>query len=204
MARLLVLIKLVTVAAFLVTLSTTYYLRCEVLKLSEIRSSSESRRAEEDLKERRASYGQRLADYEAQVRQYDIESTHYQEMLGLFKNNYDEYVRRLADKYSPPQPPRRPQKPQSPEISDKFAKISADFRAQQHHYFAASARLNWVAGASAMVLVAGLLLLIMFDTAGPRLLYLAVLVLSFVFMIGLSFHSILSAIVGFMQAPRAF
>ena len=50
-------------------------------------------------------------------------------------------------------------------------------------------------------LVGGLLCLILFDTANGRLIYFVTLVLSFVFLIGPSFHSIMSAIVGFLQAP---
>jgi hypothetical protein len=58
-----------------------------------------------------------------------------------------------------------------------------------------------VACLAAMSLVGGLLYLLMFDQEGKRIFYLAVLVLSFVFMIGPSFHSILSGIIGLMNAP---
>lgn len=44
----------------------------------------------------------------------------------------------------------------------------------------------------------------MFETGNQRMLYLAVLILSFVFMIGPAFHSIMSAIVGFLQAPLLY
>lgn len=54
------------------------------------------------------------------------------------------------------------------------------------------------------VLVGGLLFLIMFETGNQKFVYLAVLVLSFVFMIGPSFHSIMSAIVGFLEAPPVY
>jgi len=43
-----------------------------------------------------------------------------------------------------------------------------------------------------------------FDGGNQRAFYLAVLILSFVFMIGPSFHSIMSAIVGFLHAPPIY
>jgi bacteriorhodopsin len=89
-------------------------------------------------------------------------------------------------------------------LSDQLAQINAEFRAQQFHYFDSTSALNWVCCASALVLVGGLLSLIMFDTGSVRAFYLAVLVLSFVFMIGPSFHSIMSAIVGFLHAPSVY
>lgn len=197
-------IKCVTIAAFMVTLCTTYYLRSEVLKLNKIRFSSENVRAEENLREMKESYPIRVTEHEVQTKNYDLQMEHYQEMLGLYRTDYNEYVRRLKDHYKPPQLPQKPQKPRSPELSDQLAKINAEFRAQQFHYFDSTSRLNWVCCASALVLVGGLLLLIMFETGNQRILYLAVLILSFVFMIGPSFHSIMSAIVGFLRAPSVY
>ena len=104
----------------------------------------------------------------------------------------------------PPQLPWKPSKPVSPELSDQLGKINAEFRAQQYHYFDSTSRLNWGTCVSALVLVGGLLFLTMFETGNQRFLYLVVLVLSFVFMIGPSFHSIMSAIVGFLSAPQAY
>jgi hypothetical protein len=64
--------------------------------------------------------------------------------------------------------------------------------------------MNWICGVSALILVGGLLWLIMFDEGAQRIPYLVVLVLSFVFMIGPSFHSIMSAIAGFLRAPSVY
>jgi hypothetical protein len=197
-------VKCVTIAAFLVTLSATYYLRGEVLKLNRIRFSSENVRAEETLREMKESYPVRVAEHQVHLKNYELQMEHYQEMLELYRSNYEEYVRRLKDSYRPPQLPQKPQKPRSPELSDQLAKINAEFRAQQFHYFDATSGLNWVCCVSAMVLVGGLLLLLMFETGNQRFFYLAVLILSFVFMIGPSFHSIMSAIVGFLHAPPVY
>ncbi len=197
-------IKCVTVVAFMVTLSATYYLRGEVLKLNRIRFSSENVRAEENLREMKESYPVRVAEHEVQMKNYELQMEHYQEMLNLYRTDYQEYVRRLNDHYRPPQLPQKPQKPRSPELSDQLAQINAEFRAQQFHYFDSTSGLNWVCCVSALVLVGGLLFLIMFETGTQRAFYLAVLVLSFVFMIGPSFHSIMSAIVGFLHAPSVY
>ncbi len=113
-------------------------------------------------------------------------------------------MKRLKDEFAPPYLPQIPQRPRSPELSDQLARINADFRAQQYRYFDSTSRLNWVTCVSALALVAGLLFLIMFETGSQRLLYLVILIVSFVFMIGPSFHSIMSAIVGLLEAPSAY
>ncbi len=193
--------KCVSIIAFLVLLSATYYLRSEVLELNTIHFSSNNVRADERIKDLKESYPLRTAEYEMQMNHYDIQMEHYKSMLEVFNTNYDEYVKRKKDQYSPPMLPRKPQKPKSPELSDKLAVINADFRAQQFHYFHMTSKLNWLACVAALALVGGLLYLLMFDVEGKRIFYLVVLVLSFVFMIGPSFHSIMSAIVGFMRPP---
>jgi hypothetical protein len=62
-------------------------------------------------------------------------------------------------------------------------------------------KLTWVACIGALALVGGLLYLLMFDVDGRRLYYVIVLLISFVFLIGPSFHTILSTIVGFLEMP---
>ncbi|MBT7065555.1 MAG: hypothetical protein HN919_04585 [Verrucomicrobia bacterium] len=194
--------KYISIGAFLVLLFATYYLRSQVLELNTIRFSSENIRADENIKDLKESYPLRTAQHEMQMKQYDIQMDHYKSMLELFNTDYDEYVKRKKDHFAPPQLPRKPQKPRSPELSDKLAGINAEFRGQQFHYFDMTSMLNWVACAAALALVGGLLYLLMFDVEGQRLFYLAVLILSFVFMIGPSFHSIMSAIVGFLRPPH--
>lgn len=146
----------------------------------------------------------RVAEYEVQTKNYELQMDHYREMLDLYRSNYAEYVKRQRDNYQPPQLPQKPQQARSPELSDKLGQINADFRAQQYHYFDSTSRMNWVCCASALILAGGLLFLIMFETGNQRVLYLTVLVLSFVFMIGPAFQSIMSAIVGFLKAPSLY
>ncbi len=197
-------VKCATIAAFLVLLCCTYYLRSQILKLNKIRFASEVARAEERLREIKESYPVRVAEYEVQEKNYELQMGHYKEMLELYHADYDEYVKRLTDQYRPPKTPRKPPRPRSPELSEQLAKNNADFRTQQYQYFESASILNWVSCAAALILVSGLLFLTMFETGTQRIFYLVVLTISFVFMIGPSFHSIMSAIAGFLRAPSVY
>jgi len=250
--------KVAAILGFLVLLSSTYFLRTEVLKLNEIRFSSDETRAKHELAQLKKDHPYEKERYEVamknhelkQVRDkekyetatqnyahnlerrkqrhkaaqvnYELQEKHYQKMLELYLKDYEGYVQALKDKYrppqlpaeptppemppepSPPQMPVRPKPPRSPEYTQQLSEIDAQFRAQKHHYFQVTSALNWVAMAGALCLVGGLLYLLMFDTANGRLFYFLTLVLSFVFLIGPSFHSIMSAIVGFLHAPGVY
>jgi len=196
--------KFAALLGFLVLLCATYYLRCQVLLMSRIRFSSDNVRADEAVKEMQVSYPERLAEYELQKKQYAIEMEHYKDMLELYRTNYDEYVRRQKDLYSPSGLPRKPDVPRTPEVRDELTRINAAFRAQKYHYFSSAVVWNWVACAAALVLVAGLLYLLMFDVEGRRIFYVVVLLVSFVFMIGPAFQSILSGIIGLMREPGIY
>jgi hypothetical protein len=229
-SRLIPLAKVLSILGFLVLLTSTYYLRSEVLKLNRIGFSADQARAEYELAQLKENYPYeqeryKIAQdnyerdleeldrrYEADVKNYELRRRHYEEMLGLYQTDYEAYVKRLKDQYkppelpaapTPPQKPARPQPPQPPEYRQKLMEINNEFRGQKYHYFQATALLTWVALAAALCLVGGLLYLILFAENG-RLFYFLTLVLSFVFMIGPSFHSILSAIVGFLEAPGVY
>ena len=194
--------KYTTISAFLVLLFSTYYLRSQVLKLNTIRLSSENIRMEEVRRETEESLPVRQKEYELRMTNYQTEKKHYEDMLDLYQTDYEEYVKRTKDKFAPPRMPRKPTKPVSPELSDKLVEVGAEFRDQQYHYFSSTSKLNWIACIAALSLVGGLLYLLMFDVEGKRIFYIIILVLSFVFMIGPSFHSIMSAVAGFLQAPH--
>ena len=194
--------KYTTIAAFLVLLFSTYYLRAQVLKLNTIRLSSENIRTEEVSRNIVESLPARQKEYELRMAHYQTEQKHYEDMLDLYKSDYEEYVKRIEDKFAPPRMPQKPTKPVSPEVSDQLTKVGVEFRDQQYHYFNSTSKLNWIACIAALSLVGGLLYLLMFDVEGKRIFYIIILVLSFVFMIGPSFHSIMSAVVGFLQAPQ--
>ncbi len=194
--------KFITIISFLVLLFSTYFLRSKVLELNTIRMSSQNVMAEETEKNLNNSLPQRTKEYENKLKQYEIQKKHYDEMLDLYQSDYEEYVKRIKDKFVPPRMPPNPVKPLSPEISDEMQKISIEFRKKQSHYFESTSRMNWVSCVAALTLVGGLLYLLLFDLQGKRLFYMVLLVLSFIFMIGPSFHSLMSALAGFLQAPQ--
>ena len=196
--------KVLGIAGFLVLLTATYYIRSQVLALNSIRFSADNLRAQRRLEKWKEGYAQRVSDYEARVKDYEIRMAHYKEMLELYRTDYDEYIARKWDEYEPPKRPGKPSKPQPPEERDEFREINARFIAQKHHYFASMRYMNWIAWLAALLLVGSLLYLLMFDTEGKRIFYVVLLLLSFVFMIGPSFHSIMSAIVGFLRAPGVY
>ena len=101
-----------------------------------------------------------------------------------------------------PRVPSKPAPPEAPGMRDQLAEINARFASQRFHYFDATSRFNWLACAGAVALVGGLLYLLMFDVRGARTFYLVILAVSFLFLIGPSFHTILSSIVGFMAPPN--
>jgi hypothetical protein len=197
-------VKAITVFAFLVTLFATYFLRSEVLELNKIRFSSADIRATESSKRLKESYPLRVKEYEIALKNHELKMDHYNEMLKLYQTDYDAYVKRLKDDYRPPKLPQQPNKPQSPDVSDQLSRNNIAFRKQQYSYFDSAVYMNWIACISALTLVGGLLLLIMYDAERSPLVYMGILILSFVFMIGPSFHSIMSAIIGFLEAPSAY
>ena len=194
--------KFITIISFLVLLFSTYFLRSKVLELNTIRMSSQNVMAEETEKNLNNSLPQRTKEYENKLKQYEIQKKHYDEMLDLYQSDYEEYVKRIKDKFVPPRMPPNPVKPLSPELSDEMQKISIEFRKKQSHYFESTSRMNWISCVAALTLVGGLLYLLLFDLQGKRLFYMVLLVLSFIFMIGPSFHSLMSALAGFLQAPQ--
>ena len=194
--------KFITIISFLVLLFSTYFLRSKVLELNTIRMSSQNVMADETEKNLNNSLPQRTKEYENKLKQYEIQKKHYDEMLDLYQSDYEEYVKRIKDKFVPPRMPPNPVKPLSPEISDEMQKISIEFRKKQSHYFESTSKMNWVSCVAALTLVGGLLYLLLFDLQGKRLFYMVLLVLSFIFMIGPSFHSLMSALAGFLQAPQ--
>ena len=194
--------KFITIISFLVLLFSTYFLRSKVLELNTIRMSSQNVMAEETEKNLNNSLPQRTKEYENKLKQYEIQKKHYDEMLDLYQSDYEEYVKRIKDKFVPPRMPPNPVKPLSPEISDEMQKISIEFRKKQSHYFESTSKMNWVSCVAALTLVGGLLYLLLFDLQGKRLFYMVLLVLSFIFMFGPSFHSLMSSLAGFLQAPQ--
>ncbi len=202
--KLITVAKLMVLFGFLVLVLSTYYLRSEVLALSRILFSAEEFRTSNELEQLRESYPDRVKQYDAELKDYKLKQKHYREMLEMYQNDYDEYVKRIKDKYKTPNLPQAPEKPDSPEVAEKIFEINADFRARKHQYFEASTTLNWLACIAALLLVGGLVYLLLFDDQGQRWHYLAALIISFVFLIGPAFHSIMTGIIGLLQEPGVY
>ncbi len=196
--------KFVSIIGFLVLVASSYYLRGEVLALSQIRFSADEVRATNQLQQMEESYPDMVEQHAAALQQYELQMEHYREMLALYRSDYDAYVQRIEDEYRPPQMPYPPNKPTPPEVSRQLHEIDTEFRSRKNQYFERTSRLNWIACIAALMLVGGLTWLLMFDTESPRWYYLAALGLSFVFLIGPSFHSILSGVIGLMQSPGVY
>lgn len=196
--------KLMVLLGFLFLIVSTYYLRSEVLALSHIKFSADEFRSANELEQLRESYPDRVKQHEAEVKDYELKQKHYRKMLEMYQNNYDEYVKRIKDKYRTPMLPQAPEKPQSPEVAEKMFEINAEFRARKNQYFEASRILIWLACIAALMLVGGLIYLLLFDDQGQRWHYLAVLIISFVFLIGPAFHSIMTGIIGLLQEPGVY
>ena len=190
--------KVLAIVGFLVLLTTTYLQRHEILTLTHMRYSADNLEAQHNLKRSTETYPERVEEHKVEVKDYEFRMKHYQEMLNLYQTNYDEYVKRLKGKYRPPELPTRPSKPESPKARDEVVKAEAEFVAQKHRYFASVRRVNWIAWFGAVLFLAGILYLLWFDEGGKKMYYFLVLVLTFVFMIGPSFHSIMSLIAGYL------
>lgn len=189
---------------FLVLLSSSYYLRTEVLALNRIRFSADEARADYELKRLKEMNPERIERYQVELKNYQLQLANYQRLSELYEKDLVQYLELTKDNPQPqaPQMPIRPQPPEPPEVRERLSQINLEFRTRKYHYFVMTSRLNWVAWIAAVSLTGGLLFLLLFERSGPRLIYLSVLLLSFIFLIGPSFHSILSAVVGFLEAPR--
>ena len=193
--------KLLAMVGFLVLVVSTYYIRSEVLELSHKMFFADTIRAENELKQLRESYPERVKQHEAELKNYEMKTEYYRRMLDLYQNNYDEYVKQVKDDDKLPLVPDLPQKPTSPEVAEKLYEINSDFRNRKNQYFETASWLNWLACTAALMLVGSLVYLLMFDDNGQRWHYLAALGISFIFLIGPAFQSILTGIIGILQAP---
>lgn len=193
--------KVVAIAGFLVLVTATYYIRSEVLALNAIRFSADDLRAKRRQKEWEESYPERVAQHEAQMKDYEVRMKVYRGLLKLYEEDYDMYVARTMPETRAPELPRKPHEPEPPKKRNELMEISVEFTQQKYRYFAAMRYLNWVAWLGAVLFVGGILYLLMFDKDGKKLFYFLALVLAFVFMIGPSFHTILSALVGYLRPP---
>lgn len=196
--------KILSIGGFLVLLLITYWLRSEVLSLSRIHFSADQKKVELEQIRNKESFPDRQKQYEVSLKNYDIQMKHYEKMMAVYEKDLDEYAELTQNQLEPPQFPIRPSPPIDPEVQDQFRNIQTEFVLRRHHYFVVSEYGNMLAGAAALSLVGGLLYLLMFDLNSNRLFYFMTLVLSFIFLIGPSLQSVMSAVIGLMHAPHIY
>lgn len=196
--------KLLAISGFLVLLVITYWLRSEVLGLSRIHFSADQKKVELDQQRNRDSFPDRQRQYEVGMKNYEIQLKHYEKMMVVYEKDLDEYASLTKENLHPPQLPNRPSPPNPPEIEDQFREIQTEFVLRRYRYFVISEYGNGIACLAALSLVGGLLYLLMFDVNSNRLFYFMLLVLSFVFLIGPSLQSVMSALVGLMHGPHSY
>src|SRR4051794_32830347 len=174
--------KLSALLGFLVLLSASYYLRTEVLELNRIRFSADEARAEYELKRLQVTYPEWIERHKVELKNYELQMEHHEKLSELYRKDLVKYLETVKNQSQPPQMPIWPQPPEPPEVQEKLSRINLEFRTRKARDFVMTSRLNWAAWIAALALTGGLLSLLLFDRAGPRLLYLAVLLLSFVFL----------------------
>lgn len=192
------------IVGFLILVVISYWLRSEVLGMSRIRFSADEKKVELERQRSRETFPERQKQYEVSIKNYEIERDHYETMMELYQRDLEEYARLTKDRLAPPQMPHRPEPPKPPEVEDEFQQIQSEFVSRRYRYFVVSEYGNWVACLGALLLAGGLLYLLMFDLQGSRFLYFMLLAFSFLFLIGPSLQSILSALIGLMEGPRAY
>lgn len=196
--------KLFAMSGFLVLLMVTYWLRSEVLALSRIHFSADEKKVELEQQRKRESFPDRQKQHEVGLKNYDMQLKHYDKMMAVYESNLEEYAILAKVQLQPPQLPNRPVAPTPPDVEDQFQSIQTEFAMRRYRYFAVSEYGNAIACCAALSLVGGLLYLLMFDLSSNRLFYFLTLVLSFVFLIGPSFQSVMSAIIGLMRGPHGY
>lgn len=187
--------KTIALACFLVLVACTYTVRSRVVTLNEMRLSADQTRAEAGLEAFLAGSEARRAAYEAQ-------RTAYERDMEWFTRDYEGFMDAQREQMMAPRAPRPPLPPLSPDAARTLAEANASFRAARREYFAFAFYVNIASGLAALGLVGSLVYLAMNDPAGGRWVYLGVLSVAFVFLIGPSFHTVLSSIVSAMNAPH--
>ncbi|MCB9796397.1 MAG: hypothetical protein H6741_27185 [Alphaproteobacteria bacterium] len=201
MERLLNLARLSSLLGILTLLVSSYVLRSEVITLSAMHLDADAVRARGNLDAHEESYADRVAVFEMQQAHYEVQLQHYRDMLALYESDYDAYVLRLEDAFVPPPMPERPTPPRSPSVEAELYEINTAFRERRAEYFHRLAGLNVVAAGAALATVGGLVFLLLFDDRGRWWIYLALLSVSFVFLIGPAFHAMLTGLIGALHAP---
>ena len=196
--------KCCSMVGFLILVVISYWLRSEVLGLSRIHFSADEKKVELERQRSRDTFPERQKQYEIGLKNHEVQVKHYEKMMEVYQRDLEQYAELTKNTLQPPQMPSQPEPPKSPEVEDEFQSIQAEFVSRKYRYFVISESGNWIACLGALLLSGGLLYLIMFDLNGNRLYYFMILAFSFVFLIGPSLQSVMSALIGLMHGPHAY
>lgn len=195
-------VRWITVSGFVILLFTVYILRAQVVEITAMkyRVEDESRKVSDRRYEE--NFELRKKDYELQKQAYQMRVAHYNKMVKRFQEDYDTY--RKERHPEAPIPPRLPEPPSNPEEQKKVRELTTEFIAHRFGFYTTLYILCFVNLLGAAMLVGGIVTLILFERPKGRLAWLGLLVLSFVFLIGPAFHTILSALVGWLKIAPAY
>ena len=194
--------KCLAISGFLILMTTTYWIRSEALALSRIHFSADEKKVELEQQRSRDTFADRQRQHEVAVKNHDLALKHYEMMLEVYERDLPAYAELTEKHVHPPQLPQRPAPPTPPEVEDQLRQIQTEFVMRRFRYFAVTEWANWICCLAAVCLAGGLLFLLMFDANGNRLFYFLTLMLGFVFLIGPSFHTLISAFIGLLHGPN--
>lgn len=93
--------KFLAILGFLVLLSSSYYLRTEVLMLNRIRFSADEARADYELKRLQDSYPDRLERHQVDLKNYEIQKENYEKLHDLYQKDLVKYLEVTKSNPSP-------------------------------------------------------------------------------------------------------
>src|SRR5690349_17887556 len=99
--------KRIVLLGFLVLLSSSYYLRTEVLELNRIRFSADEARADFELKRLQETYPERIERHQIDLKNYELQIEHYRRLSELYRKDLVKYLEMVKDQ-GQPQPPQFP------------------------------------------------------------------------------------------------
>src|SRR5688500_3778477 len=144
--------KVLAIVGFLALVTCTYFLRWQLMELNRVRTSADHARAEHQAKRLVESHPQQQRRHEVELKNYELQKQHYEQMLELYRADPVAYAARAKEPHAPPEVPFQPQPPRPPEEVRELAEIQSRFLSKRHDYFASAAVLVWVAWAAALAM----------------------------------------------------
>src|SRR5829696_3300272 len=89
--------KLCVLLGFLVLLSSSYYLRTEVLALNRIRFSADEARADYELKRLQVTYPERVERHQVELKNHAPLVEHYEKLSEVYRKDIVKYLELTKD-----------------------------------------------------------------------------------------------------------